>query len=44
MLAGYRALAAERPADWGGESDNYDRAQPYGRWFGHRLLAAVFSF
>jgi hypothetical protein len=44
MLAGYRALAAERPADWGGESDAYARAQPYGRWFGHRLLAAVFGF
>jgi hypothetical protein len=44
MLAGYRALAAERPADWGGESDGYARAQPYGRWFGNQLLAAVFSF
>jgi hypothetical protein len=44
MLAGYRALAAERPADWGGESDGYDRAQPYARWLGNRLLAAVFSF
>jgi len=44
MLAGYRALAAERPADWGGESDGYARAQPYGRWLGNRLLAAVFSF
>src|ERR687897_2212508 len=44
MLAGYRALAAERPADWGGESDGYDRAQPYARWLGDRLLAAVFSF
>ena len=36
MLAGYRALAAERPADWGGESDGYDRAQPYARWLGNR--------
>src|SRR5215211_925420 len=44
MLAAYRALAAERPADWGGESDAYARAQPYGRWVGNRLLAAVFSF
>jgi hypothetical protein len=44
MLADYRALAAERPADWGGESDGYDRAQPYARWLGNRLLAAVFSF
>src|SRR5918993_88229 len=44
MLAGYRALAAERPADWGGESDGYDRAQPHARWLGNRLLAAVFSF
>ena len=44
MLAGYRALATERPADWGGESDGYDRAQPYARWLGNPLLAAVFSF
>ena len=43
MLASYRALAAERPADWGGESDNYARGQPYGRWLGVRLLAAVFA-
>jgi hypothetical protein len=43
MLARYRALAAERPADWGGESDGYARAQPYARWLGTRLLAAVFS-
>ena len=45
MLAGYRALAAERPADWGGEaSDAYASGQPYGRWLGNPLLAAVFSF
>jgi hypothetical protein len=43
MLAAYRALRAERPNDWGEESDGYDRAQPYGRWLGNRLLAAVFS-
>ena len=43
MLAGYRALHAERPQDWGGESDGYRRAQPYARWLGTRLLAAVFS-
>ena len=43
MLTRYRALAAERPADWGGESDDYRRAQPYARWLGNRLLAAVFS-
>jgi hypothetical protein len=42
MLAAYRALRAERPNDWGEESDGYDRAQPYGRWLGNRLLAAVF--
>jgi hypothetical protein len=43
MLASYQALAAERPADWGGEVDGYDRAHPYSRWLGNRLLAAVFS-
>jgi hypothetical protein len=43
MLEAYRALAAERPADWGGESDGYARGQPYGRWLGVRLLAAVFA-
>jgi hypothetical protein len=43
MLVSYRALAAERPADWGDEVDGYDRAQPYGRWLGNRLLAAVFT-
>ena len=43
MLESYRALAAERPADWGGESDAYAAGQPYGRWLGVRLLAAVFS-
>jgi hypothetical protein len=43
MLVAYRALAAERPADWGGESDAYAVGQPYGRWLGVRLLAAVFS-
>jgi len=43
MLDRYRALAAERPADWGGESDSYARGQPYGRWLGVRLLAAVFA-
>src|SRR5215218_3362518 len=43
MLDRYLALAAERPADWGGESDNYARGQPYGRWLGVRLLAAVFA-
>src|SRR5436309_10996563 len=43
MLATYRDLAAERPADWGGESDGYARGQPYGRWLGVRLLAAVFA-
>jgi hypothetical protein len=43
MLAAYRALRAERPNDWGQESLGYDRAQPYGRWLGNRLLAAVFS-
>jgi hypothetical protein len=43
MLAEYRAVAAERPQDWGGESEGYARAQPYGRWLGNRLLAAVFS-
>jgi hypothetical protein len=43
MLESYRALAAERPADWGGESDAYAAAQPYGRWLGGRLLAAAFS-
>jgi hypothetical protein len=43
MLASYRALAAERPADWGDEVDGYDRPQPYGRWLGNRLLAAVFT-
>ena len=44
MLAGYRALAAERPADWGGESDAYAQAQPYARWLGSRLLAASAAF
>jgi hypothetical protein len=44
MLARYRALAAERPLDWGGESDAYAAGQPYGRWLGNRLLATVFSF
>jgi hypothetical protein len=43
MLAAYRALAAERPADWGGESDAYARGQPYGRWLGGRLLAEIFA-
>jgi hypothetical protein len=43
MLERYRALAAERPEDWGGESEDYRRAQPYARWLGNRLLAAVFS-
>jgi hypothetical protein len=43
MLDAYQALAAERPADWGGESDAYARGQPYGRWLGVRLLAAVFD-
>jgi hypothetical protein len=43
MLARYRALAAERPADWGDESEAYAVGQPYGRWLGNRLLAAVFS-
>jgi hypothetical protein len=43
MLEGYRAQAAERPGDWGGESDEYARAQPYARWLGGRLLAAVFG-
>ena len=43
MLADYRALAAERPADWGAESDAYHHGQPYGRWLGNRLLEAVFS-
>jgi hypothetical protein len=43
MLEAYRALAAERPADWGGESDGYARGQPYSRWLGVRLLAAVFA-
>ena len=44
MLARYRALAAERPQDWGGESEAYALGQPYGRWLGNRLLSAVFSF
>jgi len=43
MLERYRTLAAERPGDWGGESDAARRAQPYGRWLGNRLLAAVFG-
>ena len=43
MLEAYRALAAERPGDWGGELDGFVRAQPYGRWLGGRLLAAAFS-
>jgi hypothetical protein len=43
MLDDYRALAGERPQDWGGESDDYARAQPYARWLGRRLLAAVFT-
>jgi hypothetical protein len=43
MLARYRALAAERPTDWGGESDAWARAQPYGRWLGVRLLSEVFG-
>ena len=43
MLDAYRALAGQRPRDWGGESDDYERAQPYARWLGGRLLAAVFS-
>jgi hypothetical protein len=43
MLERYRALHAERPQDWGGESDSYRRAQPYARWLGTRLLAAVFA-
>jgi hypothetical protein len=43
MLAAYRALAAERPLDWGDEFERYARGQPYGRWLGNRLLTAVFS-
>jgi hypothetical protein len=43
MLARYRALAAERPLDWGGESEAYALGQPYGRWLGNRLLSEVFS-
>jgi hypothetical protein len=43
MLEAYRALQAERPHDWGDEIDGFARAQPYGRWLGVRLLAAVFS-
>ncbi|HEV3464132.1 MAG TPA: hypothetical protein VG846_09135, partial [Actinomycetota bacterium] len=43
MLTRYRALAAERPLDWGGESEAYARGQPYGRWLGNRLLSEVFS-
>ena len=43
MLERYRALAAERPGDWGGESDAARRGQPYARWLGNRLLAAVCS-
>jgi hypothetical protein len=43
MLEAYRALAAERPNDWGDETDGYARAQPYSRWLGVRLLGAVFS-
>ncbi|HSO54055.1 MAG TPA: CehA/McbA family metallohydrolase [Actinomycetes bacterium] len=43
MLARYRALAAERPLDWGDEFENYARGQPYGRWLGNRLLTAVFT-
>ena len=44
MLAEYRALAAERPHDWGDEFEGYALGQPYGRWLGNRLLAAVFSY
>jgi hypothetical protein len=44
MLERYRTLHAERPGDWGGESDRSRRAQPYARWLGNRLIAAaVFS-
>jgi hypothetical protein len=43
MLATYRGLAAERPTDWGGESDAWARGQPYGRWLGVRLLSEVFG-
>src|SRR5512132_2000851 len=43
MLERYRALAAERPGDWGGESDASRRAQPYARWLGNRLMAAVWA-
>jgi hypothetical protein len=44
MLERYRALAAERPEDWGGESEASRRAQPYARWLGNRLIsAAVFG-
>jgi hypothetical protein len=43
MLARYRALAAERPGDWGGESDRFELANPYARWLGGRLLDAVFD-
>ena len=30
--------------DWGDESAAYAVAQPYSRWLGNRLLAAVFGF
>ncbi len=44
MLEAYRALAAERPGNWGGELGlGLEHAQPYGRWLGNRLLAAAFS-
>jgi hypothetical protein len=43
MLAGYQGLLAERPTDWGGESDAWARGQPYGRWLGVRLLSEVFG-
>jgi hypothetical protein len=41
MLERYRALAAERPEDWGGESEAFRQAQPYARWLGNRLIAAA---
>jgi len=43
MLERYRALAAERPGDWGGESEPARRGHPYARWLGNRLLATVFA-
>jgi hypothetical protein len=41
MLERYRAQAAERPGDWGGESDAAHLAHPYARWLGNRLIAAA---